>query len=166
MRLFASGAQEMNFEELSLETIEEVFKYTIYLGIDPGESNGISLYDKDYNLVGMFTIKEEQIIEFLEPFKSLKLIVCEDFVLYPTKAMKQVYSDMPTSRVIGRIESFCRGNNVLLIKQLATIKTTGYKWIGKKPLPKSNPRNHEMDAHVHFMYWAIKNGKIDAASLL
>ncbi len=156
----------MNFRDLSTETIEAVAEGAVYLGADPGEKNGISCYGAEYNLIAMITVLEEDMGEFLEFFKNLKLIICEDFVLYPNKAMKQVYSDMPTSRVIGRIEEFCRKNKVQLIKQLAAIKPTGYKWIGKKPLPKSNPRNHELDAHVHFMYWAIKHGKINAASLL
>jgi hypothetical protein len=52
------------------------------------------------------------------------------------------------------------------VLQKATIKKNGYNWIGIKPPSKSNPRNHEMDAHVHFMYWAIRTGKINANSLL
>src|SRR5512138_28485 len=138
----------------------------VFLGIDPGESNGVCGYDANYNIMFMYTVKEEDISEFLDLFDHLGLIICEDFVLYPNKAMQQVYSDMTTSRVIGRIEEWTKKHGVRLIKQLATIKTTGYKWIGMKPPTKANPKNHEMDANVHFMYWAIKNGKVDAASLL
>lgn len=137
-----------------------------YLGIDPGEANGICGYNDEFHLMFMATVADKDITGFLDIFQNLKLIVIEDFVLYPSKAMKQVYSDMPTSRVIGRVEEWAGKRDVQLVKQLATIKTTGYKWIGKKPLPKSNKLNHELDAHVHFMYWAIKRGKIKLADLL
>jgi hypothetical protein len=138
----------------------------VYLGIDPGESNGVCGFDEKYRLVFMYTVMYPDVGDFLELFKNLKLIVCEDFFLYPDKAMQQVYSEMKTSKVIGSVVEFTRKNKIQLVMQKATIKSTGYKWVGKKPLPKHNPANHELDAFVHFMYWAVRTGKINAADLL
>jgi hypothetical protein len=138
----------------------------IYLSIDPGKSNGVCGYDADYALLFMITVKSSEMIMFLQQFKNLKKCILEGFTLFPNKAKEQVYSDMETPRVIGRVESWATIVGVELIKQAPSIKPTGYKWIGEKPLPKSNPKNHSLDAHVHFMYWAIKGGHIDARSLV
>lgn len=137
-----------------------------YLAIDPGESNGISFYSSKYELMAMWTVKQKDMIKFLKQFKNVKLCVVENFLLYPNKANQQRYSDMKTSLVIGRIEAWAETNDVQVVKQNANIKKNAYMWMGQKPLPKSNPMNHEMDAHAHFIYWAVRTGKISASSLL
>jgi hypothetical protein len=137
-----------------------------YLGIDPGGSNGVCGYDAKFYLIFMYTIKAADMIDFLDQFKTIDECVIEDYLLYPNKSKEQVYSDMETSRIIGRVEYWAERHDVKLIKQGASIKKTGYAWIGRKPLPKSNPFNHELDAHVHFMYWAVRNGKVDARKLI
>ncbi len=137
-----------------------------YLGIDPGKANGVCGYDAKLYLVFMLTIPANDMIKFLYCFDLVEVCVVEDFLLYPNKSKYQAYSDMETSRVIGRIESWSQDKEVKLIKQKATIKEIGYKWLGKKPLPKSNPRNHEADANVHFMYWAISSGLYKAENLV
>jgi hypothetical protein len=137
-----------------------------YLGIDPGESNGICGYDSKFYLQFMTTIYFEDITKFLHQFDHIKLCVVEGYHVYPNKAQQHVYSNLKTPRVIGRIESWAEIKNINLIRQPATVKATGYKWIGEKPLPKSNPQNHALDAHVHFMYWAVRHGKVNAADLL
>ena len=146
--------------------VNEPMNAVKYLAIDPGESNGVCGYDAKFHLSFMFTIREQDMLKFLDCFESIQVCVVEKFTLYPNKAMKQVYSTMPTSRVIGRIEGWAARNKVNLVMQSAAIKATGYAWLGKKPPAKSNPDNHKMDAHVHFMFWAIKNRKIDAGILL
>lgn len=137
-----------------------------YLAIDPGKANGVCGYDAKFHLVFMYTIREEDMVKFLEVFKRVETCITESFLLFPTKTKDQIYSDMETSRVIGRVEGWAARAKVKLVMQPSSIKKTGYAWIGKKPLPKSNPKNHKMDAHVHFMFWAVKNGKINAADLL
>ncbi len=137
-----------------------------YLGIDPGNKNGVCGYDAKYYLQFMWTVLDTDMDNFLAQFENVDTCVIEKFMLYPTKAKAQHYSEMRTSKVIGKVESWSNRNKVELIQQPATIKTTGYAWIGAKPLPKSNPHNHEWDAHVHFMYWAVSKGKIDATTLL
>jgi len=132
-----------------------------YLGIDPGKSNGVCGYDERYRLMFMYNIPQEHMIDFIESFDKVTHVVIESFRLYPGRTMTaQTYSDMETSRVIGRVESWAKLHGVKFISQGANIKNTAYKWLGKKPLPKSDPNNHSLDAHIHFMYWAIKNGKV------
>jgi hypothetical protein len=137
-----------------------------YLGIDPGKSNGVCGYDEKFYLQFMLTVPSDDMTMFMHQFNNVDTCVIENFMLYPNKAKEQRYSDMETSRVIGRVETWAELKKVTLVKQGATVKKSGYAYIGKKPLPKSDPRNHELDAHVHLMYWAVSKNKIDAATLL
>jgi hypothetical protein len=137
-----------------------------YLAIDPGKTNGVCGYDTKYYLQFMLTIDADDMIRFLQQFNFIKKCIYEGYMVYPNKMKEHVYTDLQTSRVIGRIESWGELKQIELIKQPASIKSTGYKWIDEKPLPKSNKKNHCLDAHVHFMYWAVKHGLINAADLL
>lgn len=138
----------------------------VYISIDPGESNGVCGYNAKGNLLFMTTIKHEDLLKFLRIFKKIIRCITEDYRIYEHKANQHVNSRVLTLRVIGRIEDWCELNDIHLTLQPATIKATGYMWIGKKPLPKSNPANHKWDANVHFVYWAVRNGIIRAADLL
>ncbi len=137
-----------------------------YLAIDPGKSNGICGYDVKFYPLFMLTIDADDITKFLTIFENVDKCIIEDYRVYPNKARQHIYSNLETPRVIGRVENWSEKAGVVLIKQLATIKTTGYKWINKKPPPKTDPSNHVMDAHVHFMYWAISKNHIRAEELL
>lgn len=161
------------YEILDPETFEKLkavvnneFNPIKYLAVDPGKSNGVCGYDDRYRLQFMLVVNAQDMTKFLHSFENVETCVLEDFKLYPNKSKQQAYSDMETSRVIGRIENWAELKDVKIVKQLATIKETGYKWLGKKPLPKSDKMNHGMDAHVHFMYWAIRTGKIPAAEVM
>jgi hypothetical protein len=137
-----------------------------YLAIDPGKTNGVCGYDVHFDLMFMMAVQSIDMNLFLHQFEKVSACICESYNLYPNKIKEQIYSDMETPRVIGRIENWTEIKKVDLIMQAATVKRTGYLWIGKKPLSKSDPKNHQMDAHVHFMYWAVKNGHISARDLL
>ena len=148
------------------EVVNTPTRPVVYLGVDPGKSNGVCGFDAQFKLMGMWTVMENDILTFLRQFKNIKTCVIENYRLYTNKAFQQAHSDMLTSRVIGRFEAWAEINNLELIKQGANIKPIGYKFIGKKALPKSNKLNHAMDAYVHFVYWAVRKGKINAADLL
>ncbi len=138
----------------------------MYLGIDPGKYTGVCGYDTKFYLQFMHVIDEQDTIPFLRCFNNLQKIIYEDYRLFPNKAKDQFYSDMIAPRVIGRIEGFAQTKKVELVKQAPSIKKIGYMWIGQKPPAKSSNRNDPMDAHVHFTYWAVKNGHIKAEHLL
>jgi hypothetical protein len=148
------------------ETVNAPNNPIIYLAIDPGAANGVCGYDVKCYPQFMHTVASEDMVKYLEIFTEVKKCILEDFLLYPDKAKHQTYSDMVTSRVIGRVEAWAERREVEVVKQGAKIKKTGYMWIGEKPLPKSNSKNHVMDAHVHFIYWAVRKGLISASSLL
>jgi len=137
-----------------------------YLAIDPGKHNGVCGYDAKFYLAFMLVIEADDMIMFTDQFTSLKKVIIESYKVYPGKEKQHIYSDLETVRVIGRVESWTEKNRIQLIAQPASIKPTGYAWIGKTPLPKSNPLNHSLDAHVHAMYYFVKHGLINAADLL
>lgn len=137
-----------------------------YLAIDPGKANGVCGYDARYYLVFMLTIAADDMVLFMKQFEKVDKCIMEGYKLYPNKMHEQIYSDMETPRVIGRVESWSTIRNVELIMQPATVKETGYKWLGEKPLPKSNKRNHQMDAHVHFTYWGVRTQRISLEDIL
>lgn len=137
-----------------------------YLSFDPGKDNGATGYDSKYYLSFMLTVAEQDMLDFLKCFKHVKKVTIENFTLFPHKRTEQNYSDMLTSRVIGRVEVWSQLNEVELIKQSPNIKRTGYAWIGIPSPSKSNPKRHELDAHAHFVYRAVKNGWIKAEDLL
>ena len=137
-----------------------------YISIDPGKSTGFCGYDVRYYVQFSVTLPAQDLTKFLELFKNVDVCVLEDYRIFPHKAKDHVYSDLETTRVIGRVESWAERKEVELVKQPSSIKPNGYAFIGKKPLSKSNPNNHWMDAHVHFMYWGIKSNRINPTTLL
>lgn len=163
----------VDYNELTLPQIEHLGTIVNldqnpvrYLSIDPGKHNGVSGYDDRFYLQFMYTVNYKNMTDFLTQFSRIKVCVVEDFLLYPNKALEQRYSRMETSQVIGGINTWAKLEDVKVITQLAAIKETGYKWLGQKPPSKSNPRNHELDAHCHFTYWAVRNGHINLVDLL
>ncbi len=158
----------LNLEEtknilLALE--EDTGKLITYIAIDPGKGNGICGYDTDYKPQFMLTLHEKDIVAFLRLFQNIEFCIMENYRVRPVKYSHEG-SDIETLRVMGRIEGWAARNRISLIKQMPNVKSTGYKWIGKSPLPRSNMMNHALDAHVHFMYWAVRTGRIPAEKLV
>lgn len=137
-----------------------------YLAIDPGKYNGVCGYDAKFGLQFMYVVSSNDLTLFLEMFKEVDTCIYEGYKLFPNKTSSQIYSDMETPRMIGRIQSWGARNDVTLIEQPSNIKKTGYAWIGKRPPSKSSNKNDPMDAHVHAVYWGVRNGKINARDLL
>ena len=164
----------LNNDRLSakhFDSIEHVVNEPInpvkFLGIDPGKANGIVLYDGAFRLVYMMTVHADDMVRFLSQFKFVHTVIIEDYRLYPNKAHKQIYSDMETSRVIGRIEAWAETQGgIRVIKQGSNILDNAFMWLGQKPPGKSNPRRHIMCANAHFVFWAVKQGHIKVSDLL
>lgn len=155
---------EEGFEKLRQLANNEI-NPVIFLSFDPGKGTGVTGYDAKYYLQFMWTIHADDVVKFLACFDHISLIVMENYRVFAHKAKAHINSDLLTVRVIGRIESWCENKDITLIPQAPSIKTTAYKWAKKKPLPKSNPRNHALDAHVHFIFFAVQRGYINLASI-
>ena len=147
-------------------TVNTEINPVMYLGIDPGKANGVCGYDAKYYPMFMLTVTADQMVMFLHQFECIKTCIIEGYRVFPNRAKDHIYSDLETPRVIGRVESWAEVKKVQLVKQPSHIKPTGYKWIGEKPLSKSNKRNHALDAHVHFIYWCVTSGRIPLEDLI
>lgn len=137
-----------------------------YIAIDPGETCGFALYDKSGKLLWLEQHPLNRLITYLWAIlKDNKncVVICEAYRVYPQKAMDHIYSDLKTVKAIGRIEALCELTESKLVMQPATVKSTGFRWIGKKP---SSQLKHQQDAHAHGIYYLVSNGIIDPAALL
>lgn len=137
-----------------------------YLAIDPGKMNGICGYDAKYYLLFMLVIHADDVVMFINQFEKVKKCIIESYRVFPNKAKQHIYSDLQTPRVIGRVEAWAETNEIELVKQPPTVKDTGYKWIGERPLSKSNPRNHALDAHVHGMFYFVVTGRVKLEDIM
>jgi len=157
---------DMDILDKFTELVNNNLTPIIYLAIDPGKFNGVCGYDEKYQLHFMHVVASTDMTKFIRAFNNVTTCIIEDFKLYPNKAFEQAYSDMETPRVIGRVEDWATMRDIRVIKQGASIKKTGYLWLGKTPPSKSSNQNDPMDAHVHFIYWAVMHNKINAIDLL
>jgi hypothetical protein len=135
----------------------------LILSIDPGETSGFTLlnetdtlaYDKtDKKLIKVVGEKEgfEGFASLIEKY-SPKLIVYEEFKLYPWKARQKSWSTFPTVQVIGVLKYLAEKNNIKIIGQGADIKTyfddKKLKWCEVY----EGYSSHERDAIRHGLYY-------------
>lgn len=137
-----------------------------FLAIDPGKRNGIAAYNEYGLMQWMRTVLYDELTNFLRKQEEVKVVILEDYTVFPHKAKQHIYSDLITPRAIGKVEGWCEARNIKLVKQGSSYKAMGYKYLGKKPLPKSNPMNHAVDAHAHGIYYLVNNNIVSAGSLL
>ncbi len=128
------------------------------ISIDPGGTTGWAQFElSDGGVVNFDEVKgKEQFFDWLTE-QNPKIIVCEDFHLFPNKAQAQIWSDMETVRIIGAIEYFCRINKIEFVLQKPNVKSIAYMWAGIK-VPKNHAATHKTDAYVHGVYYLQKNG--------
>jgi hypothetical protein len=132
-----------------------------YIAIDPGETNGIAIYDDRYSLKLLQCIPYKELKPFLDQFTGIKICLCEDYIVYEHKAQAHTGSRLTTARAIGRVESWAEDNKVKLIKQAAQYYSLGFRFMEKRKPPRSDPLSHAKVAHAHFVYWAVKTGRIN-----
>lgn len=137
-----------------------------YLSVDPGEANGIAGYNDKAQLQFMQVVTYDGLTRFLGQLDYVEICICEEYRVYPHKAQKHIYNKLLTPRAIGKVETWAELHGVRLIMQAATHKGTGFKYLGKKEPPRSNPLSHAIVAHAHFTYWAVVNKVIKPEELI
>lgn len=143
-----------------------------YISFDPGETTGWASFDEEGRLhKAGYSKGLDQFYDWLDSHSTfegcgdLNTVIIEEFRLYPWKSDAQKWSQFKTVEVIGAIKFWARSismkmfpiwniqHQIQVVEQPANIKAIGYKWAMCSPLPKSNPRNHELDAYVHGVYY-------------
>lgn len=145
-----------------------------WLSIDPGESTGWALWEKD-RLVEAGTDTLWDVIDSLSEAcslttltendervqfpKQLGHIVMEDWALYPWKVKDLSWDKCRTARGIGAIELVCRYTATPLTLQPAAIKknaiAAGAEEQFLRPLHENR---HANDAIMHGVFYLARNG--------
>lgn len=127
-----------------------------YLAIDPGGTTGLAMFNLDGGFEEMTDCKAGEIIEVLSTLDPKEVII-ETYRPLPKSRFPKQHVNPQTIQLIGNVQAWCQINRRPLHGQDRAIKPTAYKWAGKKPLPKSNPLNHQLDAFVHGVYFLQKH---------
>jgi len=127
-----------------------------YLATDPGKTSGWATFDEQGNGITIGQANIQDFIKLLETTEA-KIIITEDYMLFPWKAKEQIWSKLDTVRVIGMIQYICYKRDIELVLQDPGIKGIGYYWAGI-PKAKQHKISHERDAYVHGVYYLQKNG--------
>jgi len=128
-----------------------------YLAIDPGETSGWASFDEAGKPLDIGQIKGRiPVYELLQQVQP-KVLIVEDFVLFPWKAKEQAFSQFETVRIIGAIELWAFAKKAVVQLQKPNVKDIGYMWAGM-PKAKSHKDSHQRDAYVHGIYFLQKNG--------
>ena len=128
-----------------------------YTAFDPGKANGVAFWDSVPNFIWMDTWQFDELPQKLSDsdFSECKVFIIERFLVYPHMTHRLPYNQMITSQAIGILKGFAHSRGIKVVEQNATIKTTGYKWLGRKPPSKTNPNNHSLDAVAHGTYYLV-----------
>lgn len=137
---------------------DKVLNKCHYLSLDPGTNTGWATFDDLGNMLMWGTThSKEPLYKVLDDYNP-RVVVMEDFELFPWKAKEQSWSPFDTVRIIGAVEHWCWQHNVDLIQQRPNIKSIGYMWAGLQPPDSKNSMRHQIDAFVHGYYYLQKQG--------
>lgn len=127
-----------------------------YLALDPGKTTGWASFDKEGNGVRFGQVQKEELYELLNETQA-KVLIVEDFELFPWKSKDMPFDQLIAVRVIGAIDYWAWENKATVVLQKPNIKTIGYMWSGMEK-PKNHKMSHGPDAYVHGVYYLQKNG--------
>jgi hypothetical protein len=130
-----------------------------YLALDPGKATGWATWDQDGIWLDMGTVwSHQELDELLSGFPtSIKVVIYEDFILFPNKAKAQIGSRMPASVAIGKIETYAHLWGATMYQQPSGIKSIAERLTGKFTKGMAHNRTHVIDAYNHGEYWLIQN---------
>lgn len=128
------------------------------LSVDPGETSGWALLQKNGNCKQMGQLAFEPMMEFINNLvpEGIAVIVIEDFVVFRRKAQAQTGSRHKTVQIIGALKSYALRHNIPVVMQGADIKKIAEKWSQIKP-PADHAQSHQIDAFNHGFYYLVKN---------
>lgn len=154
------------------------------LGVDPGVTTGIALFDTDE---GRFTYVDEKTVLTVAPKKyriynsdladwfvtaqithgPFDIIVVENYIQRPfqktTEVGRQVkfnqnlWIDQTTAKIIGMFTMYSILHAVPFYEQEPSIKPVGYGVLGNK-YQQGKKGTHILDAMAHAAYWCHRHG--------
>lgn len=129
------------------------------LGLDPGLATGYSIWrdgrPAEHGDVRGMANFDDWLADFVENFGKPDVIVVENFTLFRWKAVQQSGSDMPASKIIGKVELWARMLRIPVVKQSASILPIAQKWSQVK-MPSDHNKSHHISAFNHVVYYLVK----------
>lgn len=134
----------------------------LYAGIDPGLTTGLAVANEEGEFQGFVSVHFDKIQDSLINWDTYwlqkpEVVIVEDYRLnpYTAKRVEATHSRIETVQVIGMVKIWCTSHDIECVIQDRDKKGVGYRYWGKKPLPKSNPMNHPYDAAAHLMFYMV-----------
>lgn len=132
-----------------------------YFACDPGNTSGVAIFNSDGSLMSMGQYAKDAFMDYLrdypEPYP--KVVIIEEYRIFPNKASTHAYSKVDTIQIIGMVKSAAHKWGAEVIEQALQAKPLGYKFAGMKP-PKDHSKSHGPDAVAHGYYYLVKQGVI------
>lgn len=140
----------------------------LLLAFDPGLATGWSIWlDGKPGPLGDvrgMAKTDDFLVEFVEKYGKPSCVIVEDFRLWKWKAQKQSGSNMPASKVIGKIELWARMHKIPVVMQKPQDKDMGAKWSGI-PIPKNHDKSHHIVAYNHAVFYLVMNNMLNPMGL-
>ena len=128
-----------------------------YLALDPGETTGWASFNTDGTPKDFGQVKGRIEVYTLLQEVQPKVLIVEDFMLFPWKSKDQAFSSFEAVRVIGAVEFWAWAKKSVFVLQKPNVKDIGYMWAGVSKA-KSHKDSHQLDAYVHGVYFLQKTG--------
>lgn len=143
------------------------FKYDdprgYYLGVDPGATTGVVLCTEGgIPLIHENLRSADDFSDFLTSIEELgvriRKVIVEDYTIFKHRAKAHIGSNLPASRIIGRMEDRAKQWGVDLVKQPASILPMAEKLTNNKMSSHgAHSETHWVSAHLHVCYYLIQN---------
>lgn len=134
------------------------------LSVDPGDTNGVALFDDDGQPITRWQCDFDQLLKDLSDTKPIATVIVEDYRLRKGKQAQQTGSRFQAVQTIGALKHYCflKGAEFILVNVQA--KTLGAMYSGTKP-PSDHKKSHSIDAYNIGIYWLVEQGIIEPPSL-
>ena len=151
----------MNFQELLEKTNadRQITPPQVLLAIDPGETTGYAVFTEGkYVADGEITIKLDNLKQIWNLINKINpdAVVCEDYIIYGSKAKMHAWNRLVTPQIIGVIRYTCQELNIPLYMQMAS---TAKGFCNDKKLKEwelwVKGHEHSRDAIRHATYWLL-----------
>lgn len=139
----------------------QVDKEDAYIGIDPGDTTGVAIVDKEGKIHDTDQVAKEDIEAYLMAIPlvyNVKLVVVEEYIVYGHKAQGHRGSKLTASQVIGIVKMWAFYNKIPVVMQMASILPIAEKWSGKSMKGTAHSSTHWLSAYLHIFYYLHKRG--------
>lgn len=135
---------------------------------DPGVTTGYAIFrtsdtaPERYVLLELGDCQPDELVARWQDIEKvhghIDVAVVEDFRLFMKRARAQRNSNMPASKIIGKLEAMVdlSHGTTELVMQPASVKTMGMRYAGIDAMPSDHSKTHSLDAYVHGYYYGVE----------